>query len=191
MCPCDRRELVAWLVAHTHMITNTQSGKSCHSLRPITRTHDAIHKRRASRQEVGSATPCWHCETQALLKCWCLHTSIASAYGSVAMVKSRARLYIVNRKGTVRGYRLYLGSTYHSFHAASAAGRKACNKARQAKPAKEFKVAMERGDPPLHAYSSAKKKRMYLPRPSASAGSRQGQARGGQGLGCTSWPLAL
>ena len=33
------------------------------------------------------------------------------------MVKTDAKLYPVSRNGKVRGYRLYLGSTYHSFHA--------------------------------------------------------------------------
>ena len=58
------------------------------------------------RPEVGIETPCWHCETQATLNCWCVHTGIASAYLSVAMVKSHGRLYPVSRRGTVREYRL-------------------------------------------------------------------------------------
>ena len=69
---------------------------------------------------VGEYTPALRLRvgiaTQALLKCWCVHTDIASPYGSVAMVQADAKLYLVNRKGKVRGYRLYLGSTYHSFH---------------------------------------------------------------------------
>ena len=53
----------------------------------------------ALRQRAGTAT-------QALLKCWCVHTCIGSAYSSVAMAKTDIKLYIVNRKGKVRGYRL-------------------------------------------------------------------------------------
>ena len=50
--------------------------------------------------------------TQALLKCGCVHTGVASAYCSVAMVKTDAKLDPVSRKGEVRGYWLYLGSCH-------------------------------------------------------------------------------
>ena len=82
--------------------------------------------------------------TQALLKCWCVHTGIASVYCSVAMVKTYTNLYLVKRKGKVRGYRLFLGGTYHSFHATMVAGLKA----RPAKLAKASKASLDSCTPP-------------------------------------------
>ena len=89
-----------------------------------------------------------HCGTQALLNCWCVRTGIASAYLSVAMVKSHGRLYIVNRRGTVRGYRFYFRSTYNSLHATLAKGRKARHEAERAMA---LKAAQDKATPPLHA----------------------------------------
>jgi len=99
------------------------------------------------RPEVGIETPCWHCEAQALLNCWCVHTGIASAYLSVAMVKSHGRLYPVSRRGTVREYRLNFRSTYHSFHATLAEGQKAHH---EAKTTMALNASQDKATPPLH-----------------------------------------
>jgi hypothetical protein len=123
----------------------------------ITRAHDKINTPMLSLKKgdgsvcfsVGEYTPALRLRdgiaTQALLKCWCVHTGIASPYGSVAMVQADAKLYPVIRKGKVKGYPLYLGSTYNSFHATRAAGLNACKTARPAKPTNP-----ETCPPPLH-----------------------------------------
>jgi hypothetical protein len=85
-----------------------------------------------------------HCDTQALLNCWCVRTGIASAYFSVAMVKSHGRLYLVNRRGTARGHRLYFRSTYHE-------GQKARH---EAETAMALKASQDKATPPLHFQGS-------------------------------------
>ena len=86
-------------------------------------------------------------KTQALLNCWRVHTGIASAYLSVAMVKLHGRLYLVSRRGTVREYRLNFRSTYHSFHATLAEGRKAHH---EAETTMALNASQDKATPPLH-----------------------------------------
>ena len=81
-----------------------------------------------------------------LLNCWCAHTGIASAYLSVAMVKLCGGLHPANRKGKVGGYRLYIGATYHSFHATLAKG----HKARLEAQAMALHISQDKASPPIH-----------------------------------------
>ena len=63
------------------------------------------------------------------------------------MVKLCGGLHFVNRKGKVRGYRLFIGATYHSFHATLAKGHKALL---EAETAMALKASQDKATPPLH-----------------------------------------
>ena len=101
-----------------------------------------------------------------LLNCWCVHTGIANADFSVAMIKSHGSLHPVNRRGTVRGYRLIFGSTYHSFHATLAKGHKA---RLEAEAAMALQISHDKAIPPIHVQGlllrfNKRKRETYLPR---------------------------
>ena len=123
--------------AHEHGHVKRKVTPQAHVYHTDTRRNTPVT---TSRQEVGIETPRWHCEAQALLNCWCVPTGMASAYFLVAMVNSHGRLYLVNRRGTVRGHRLYFRSTYHE-------GRKSRHKA---ETAKALKASQDKATPPLH-----------------------------------------
>jgi hypothetical protein len=80
------------------------------------------------------------------------------------MVNLCGSLHPVNRKGKVRVYRLYIGATYHSFHATLAKGHKA---RLEAQTSMALNISKDKASPPIHVqglllrFSKGKRKYIY------------------------------